>query len=427
MDVGTLETRSGTPVEAPALEPRGFRLHYIDWLRVLAVLLLFPFHTLRVYNAGELWYVKAAHLSTAVAYLLDFISVWHMQLLFLLAGASTCLALRKRGDRQYLWERLLRLGVPLVFGVLVLVPPQCYYGARSNAGYIGSYWDYFSSGDFFRFSSQAHSDYLGYFGLGQLWFILVLLVVSALVLPLFAWGRGGRGAASLQRWSRRLAHPAWWLLAAFLLFVGDALPDPTGLGIWYYLVCFVLGYLVVRDAAFMKAAERYRLLTLGLGVALAVWWAASGDLRDAQPDPSWTLAVLVMLGTLATWLMMIGLLGVGKRYLDRTSPTLAYLAEGSYPVYVLHQTVIVVFAFYLVGWAVWEPLQWLALIVLSVLVTFALYEGVRRWSATRFLFGMRPKKRRPVDTLGVADAGRPADAGSAGPAASASPSGGTPS
>jgi glucans biosynthesis protein C len=190
MAVGTLRTQE-RQLEASALGPAGARQYYVDWLRVLAVLLLFPFHTLRVYNAGELWYVKASRLSTAVAYLLDFISAWHMQLLFLLAGASTCLALRKRSNRRYVGERFLRLGIPFVFGVLVLVPPQCYYGARANAGYTGSYWDYFSSGDFFRFSSQAHSDYYGYFGFGQLWFILLLLVLSLVALPLFAWGRGG--------------------------------------------------------------------------------------------------------------------------------------------------------------------------------------------------------------------------------------------
>ena len=101
---------------------------------------------------------------------------------------------------------------------------------------------------------------------------------------------------------------------------------------------------------------------------------------------------------------MLGMLGdvaddgraarLGKRYLDRTSPALAYLAEASYPVYILHQTVIVVLAFYLVGWAVCGAAAVVALLAVSVAVTFALYEGVRRWSVTRFLFGMRPKKRR---------------------------------
>ena len=49
-----------------AIEPRPLtatpRVHYIDWLRVLAVLLLFPFHTLRVFNY-EPFYVKGAELS----------------------------------------------------------------------------------------------------------------------------------------------------------------------------------------------------------------------------------------------------------------------------------------------------------------------------------------------------------------------------
>lgn len=124
--------------------------------------------------------------------------------------------------------------------------------------------------------------------------------------------------------------------------------------------------------------------------------------RDSLPDPSPQLAAFVYLGM---WLMMVGLLGYGKRHLDRPSPALAYLAEGSYPVYVLHQTVIVVLAFYLVGWAVWEPLQWVALLALSVLGTFALYEGVRRWSVARFLFGMRSKRRRTGDVGRAGPAG----------------------
>src|SRR5512134_1626183 len=68
------------------------RLHYIDWLRVLAVLLLFPFHVSRVFNAGEPFYIKGPELSEALNLTLGFINQWHMPLLFLLAGASTYLA-----------------------------------------------------------------------------------------------------------------------------------------------------------------------------------------------------------------------------------------------------------------------------------------------------------------------------------------------
>ena len=147
----------------------------------------------------------------------------------------------------------------------------------------------------------------------------------------------------------------------------------------------------------MKSAERYRLPALAVGVALAAWWVLSGSLRDSLPDPSLQLTGLNFLGALATWLVIVGLLGCGRRYLNRTSPALAYLAEASYPVYLLHQTVIVVAAFYVVGLPAAEPLQWLTLLVVSVAATFALYEVVRRFQTARFLFGMRPlREGRPA-------------------------------
>lgn len=373
---------------------------YIDWLRVLAVLLLFPFHTLRVFNADDPWYVKSDHLSMAVSGVLGFISVWHMPLLFVLAGMSTSLALHKRSTRQYLGERLLRLGVPFLFGFLVLIPPQTWYGGRFNSGYAQSFWRYLVSGDFLRFNIQDGGDFYGGFGIGHLWFIMVLLGVSCAALPLLSFCRGGKAASALQGVSRRLAHPAMWLLVAALLMVGEALPDPTGLGTPYFLVFFVLGFAIMADDRFMKTAERLRWHALGGGVALSVWWVLSSGLRDATPDPSLVRTALVFLGMLASWLTIVGLLGLGKRYLDRASPALAYLAEGSYPVYILHQTVIVVAAFSIVGLGAAEPLQWLTLLVVSVAVTFALYEVVRRLAVTRFLFGMRPRRTAVPLTAG---------------------------
>jgi glucans biosynthesis protein C len=90
------------------------RLHFIDWLRVLAVLLLFPFHTSRVFNAGNPFYVKSPYLSEGLTWVLHFISVWHMPLLFLLAGASTYFALKMRTPGKYAGERVMRLFVPLI-------------------------------------------------------------------------------------------------------------------------------------------------------------------------------------------------------------------------------------------------------------------------------------------------------------------------
>jgi peptidoglycan/LPS O-acetylase OafA/YrhL len=373
------------------------RLHYIDWLRVLAVLLLFPFHTSRVFNFDDPFYIKSVETSVALNYTLGFIDRWHMPLLFLLAGASTYLALGKRSGRAYASERVLRLLVPLVFGIFVIIPPQTWVGAQYNSGYTGTFVEYITSGQFLVFNFGPGGDYYGGFGLGQLWFILFLLLMSLILLPFLLWGRSDRGSQRVAAWARRLARPVWWLLPPIILWVAEGLPDVAGKNWFYYAAYFALGFVVIADARFAEDAERHRWAGLAIGTVICAAYVASGSLRGAMPDPSPQLMAVNLVGMFGIWAMLIGMLGAGKRYLDRTSPALAYLAEASYPVYILHQTVIVLAAFWLVRLPVGLPAQWTAVFVTAVVVTFAVYEVVRRFGVVRFLFGMRPKPpTRPV-------------------------------
>jgi glucan biosynthesis protein C len=374
-----------------AMDDPGFRrVYFIDWLRILAVLLLFPFHTLRVFNT-EPFYVKAATLSTFVDGVLDFISLWHMPLLFFLAGCSTYFALKKRSGGQYAWERVKRLLVPFVFGVLVLVPPQTWYGARFNSAYTGSYWDYLSSGGFL--STSYSDDYFGGLSYAHLWFILYLFFISLVVLPLLLWGARGRGIGKMQAFSRRLAWPVWWLLPIVILFVAQVVPKIDDRPVLLFLVVFLFGFVAMCDPKCAESAQRYRWPAFVGGVALTLFWVLWADFRNSLPDPSWGRSGLVLLGMAALWLMLMGAMGLGKRYLDRTSRTQKYLAESSYPVYILHQTVIVIIAFYVVELAVPGAVQWVLLLIAAVAGTFALYEIVRRVGVLRFLFGMRQRKR----------------------------------
>lgn len=366
------------------------RLQYIDWLRVLAVLLLFPFHTSRVFNSDDPFYIKSTELSQALNYTLGFIDRWHMPLLFLLAGASTYLALGKRSGRAYAGERVLRLLVPLVFGIFAIIPPQTWVGAQYNSGYTGSFVEYITSGQFLVFNFGPGGDYYGGFGIGQLWFILFLLLMSLILLPLLLWGRGS-GLPRIESWARRLAQPAWWLMPPFVLWFAEGLPDVSGKNWFYFAVYFLLGFVVIADGRFAGSAERHRVAGLTIGTILCATYVATGSIRGAMPDPSLELTVVNIASMFGIWTMLIGMLGAGKHYLDRTSPRLAYLAEASYPVYILHQTVIVLAAFWLVRLPVGLPAQWAAVFVSAIVVTFAIYELVRRIGVLRFLFGMRPK------------------------------------
>jgi glucans biosynthesis protein C len=385
------------------------RVYFIDWLRILAVLLLFPFHTLRVFDAQDPFYVKSSTLSMAITHLLDFISVWHMPLFFFVAGCSTYFALRKRRAGEYAWERVKRLLVPLVFGILILIPPQTWFGARFNSGYAGSFWHYLASGDFLRWNIQDSGDYFGGFGTGQLWFILFLFVISLIALPLVFWGVRGHGAGRMQAFGRRLARPMWWVLPIGILFVASIAPEIAGKNLVFYLAVFVLGYVSVCHASFMESALRYRVPALVAGLGLSLATVLTSGVRRSLPDPSLGREGLVLMGIAAMWLAVIGFLGFGKRYLNRTCHTQRYLGEASYPIYIIHQTVIVALAFYLVETGLPAGVQWLLLLVGTVLGAFALYEGARRVAPLRFLLGMRPNRRsvKQEETGDVFDHPRP--------------------
>ncbi len=369
------------------------RVYYVDWLRILAVLLLFPFHTLRVFNHED-FYVKAATLSAVADWVIGFVALWHMPLFFFLAGCSTYFALRRRTPRQYAWERVKRLLVPLVFGILILVPPQTWYGGRSNSGYGASYWHYLASGDFMRWNMGESGDYYGGFGTGQLWFILWLFLISLILLPLVAWAARGMVTPRVQRLGRVLSHPVAWFAPVVLLFLAEAAPEQVGQPTLLYALVFLLGFIFVSDPAFEERAERYRFPAFLAGIGLTVFWVVGEDFRNGLPDPSWGRAGFAFLGAAALWLMIVGAMGMGKRYLDRTSNVQRYLAEGSYPLYVIHQTAIVVIGFYVVDFASPWGAQWVLLLVLAVAATFAMYEIARRVGFLRFLLGMR--RRRPA-------------------------------
>lgn len=373
----------------------GKRMHYIDALRVLAVLLLIPFHSMRVFNFGEMFYAKNADVSLIVAAIVAGISVWHMPLLFLLAGASSYFALAHRRNLTYVGERAKRLLIPLLFGTLVIVPAQMWYGAMTNDHYSGSllaYWPRF-------FTVRADgNDYYGMFSPAHLWFILFLFWVSLAALPFMHWWRHGGGGRFASGVARRIAEPAWWPAVALVLLLSEALPEVGGKEFIRYLVFFLLGFIAMTDEGFVEAAERRRVLTAVVALVALVPTVIFWRVAEATPDPSWPRFWHALLLNGTAWVAILACLGWAKRLLDKPSPLLSYSAEASYPFYILHQTVIVAVAFYVVQltWGILPKLT--VVMLLSFGLCMAMYEGVRRVGPLRFLFGMKPlPRRRSVD------------------------------
>jgi glucan biosynthesis protein C len=98
----------------PSLATATSRRHDLDWLRIAAVFALIPYHSSRIFDTWEAFYVKNAETSVGLTGIRALPDPWGMPLLFVIAGASTWLALRHRTGVQYLGERVVRLpsGMP---------------------------------------------------------------------------------------------------------------------------------------------------------------------------------------------------------------------------------------------------------------------------------------------------------------------------
>lgn len=155
---------------------------------------------------------------------------------------------------------------------------------------------------------------------------------------------------------------------------------------------FVLGYVLVADARFEQTIDRHKLVALIVGVGLFVAYMILVLTRVNRPD--WLKPVR---NSLIAWCCLIALLGYARQFLKSANRFLAYLSEAGYPLYIIHQTVIVILGYYVVQWQAGVWVKLLTTMVGSFVITTALYDlAVKRTNVTRFLFGMRSKQRSPT-------------------------------
>jgi len=373
------------------------RRHDLDWLRALAVLLLIYFHAAAVFYRGELgeFYITNDLLSPLLGWFIFFVHQWHMPLFFLMAGSATWFSLNLRTPMQYVSDRFWRLFIPLIFGILVLVPPQVYYQLLSHQKDLGSYVQFYP-----QFFNGIRPQ--GNFEWAHLWFVIYLFVLSIVTLPLLLFLR----KQTVQPWYSSVANfmkqPGAIFLPALPLAVIEGALRPKWFGFqnlyddWanllLYLHYFVYGFVLCSNARFRQAIDRH--LPVVLFMAMSVMSVLFG-LHATNILPirgySWGYIFYQTFRGFNSWCWVIALLGLGQRYLTFNNRILQYAAQASYPVYLLHQTVLVAIAFYVVQWNLGIAEKFLIISTASLVVTIVLYELlIKRINIVRFCFGLKP-------------------------------------
>lgn len=382
-----------------SLDQRTVRLYGLDWLRLIAFALLIFYH-LGMFYVPWPWHVKSNYISQAVMPWMIAVNPWRLALLFFISGV----ALRFAADKalavgQLMLAKALYLGIPLLFGMVLLVMPQTYFELLQKgqipADILAFYPRYLQGGSTLSVATPAWN---------HLWYVVYLLAYTLIVIPLAPMLRKFAGSGAL----RNYAGTPWAVLLLttlpFILYeltVSRWFPSTDDLiHDWgqhcHRLTIFLLGFLVAKEGPFWKSVDRLFPIALFLAVGVyagtALWvrsgvsgWA--GDFGGAL--------IHVGFDVLYAWCCILAMLGFGQRYLDRPSKALRYLTSAIFCYYAVHQTIIVIAGYYLTRLRLGVWLEFSLLFSATVVGCLASYEVGRRLGPLGALIGIqwRPLKR----------------------------------
>ncbi|MEQ8558369.1 MAG: acyltransferase family protein [Henriciella sp.] len=379
------------------------RRYDLDWLRIIAFLLLIFYHIGMFYVPWE-WHVKSVHAGEGAEPLMLLLNPWRLSLLFFISGVALRFLFGKLSAAGLAKDRAVRMGLPILAGMVLIVAPQSWLQLVESGEFEGSFWAFYP-----QYINPASDFSIITPTWNHLWYIVYLLVYSLLLAPVagpLIRFMEGRGAAITKRlFAGKTGVVMVIVLPALPHMLYRLTLDPyfetTHNLVWdwanhaHSLTILMIGFLLAKDEAFWSAVRRAALPAILLGVVfatgLSVLWAG-WETFQADPDMQWLVWPARMARLFYAWLAILALLALAQRYLNRPSRALTYMTGAVFPWYILHQTLIVMAGFWLTRQGLQAGTEFILLVIATIGGCALLHELViRRVGRLRPWFGLKPK------------------------------------
>lgn len=379
------------------------RYYYIDSLRVIAILMMFIYHTFMVFVAEWGWHIKNSETSSVLLEINYWMASFRMPLLFFVSGYVSYALMIRLDWKAFTVQRFMRLIIPTIIWTFVLVAPQIYF-ERKLEGVDQNYIEFYQTFLEFKWWPNGNFHWL------HLWFIPYLFCYNTLSIPLFYILQHNHKVA-------QILNTFFKTPSALFIFVLIAILPYTFLSVHYetthdlindiarhsFFIFFIIaGLLFFKFQQAMNILESKRQLFLSLAFISILlintlrWngWEPFGFWNNWIEKPQTYLFIGIL--NFNSWMWVFASLGYGKKYLNKSSRLLSYMNTAVYPFYILHQTVIVIVAYYVVGTsdAISLQLIFLLIVCFSIIIT-AYHLFIRPYNTMRFLFGMKAKSVKP--------------------------------
>jgi glucan biosynthesis protein C len=363
-------------------------MHHLDFLRATLMLAGIPYHAALAFS-GRSWGITSPESVPALGILVDFIHVWRMPTFFIIAGVFATLIVQRTGVRQWIRGRLSRLGIPLIFGVLVISPVQLIVLSHINAAGFGQ-----NSNSFSELASSAGM------WIGHFWFLVNLIIYCIALAALISRVGSPRRLDGAARFIEFI-----WSQSARTFFVVTAVASVTavGVGAWYTfdisnrtftvladnfvssMPFFFIGALVgLRRELIERIASRPRVATyiIGIGSVIAILaFSKSLDEWDS-PIASLTEVVLITGGGLYSARILLGAAG---SLVTNPNRIVSWLVSASLTIYIFHHPLIQLYSSLLFRTDIAPAYSFLIVCVATFISCAAVYEALSLWSFTRLI------------------------------------------
>lgn len=309
------------------------------------------------------WRVSNPDSSEYFQYVIDGIHWFRMHSFYLIAGFFAAMLLMRYPVREYLKMRLFRLGIPIVFTGLTfnslshLISHQNYQNGQSS--FEAAYW-------------------LGGGWVGQLWFVINLMIYLALIGLVVAAFPGL--LIRIRRWPLKLWHLFGLLAVSVFLLkrIAWRLPEPMLGDKWIfisvtdmfvYLPYFVLGILFYLKLNLFERWMSRPFESIAFMAVILVLRNVSTGIPGI--DYAWEL-----LSVMAVLWFMAALFWCCRKYFNADNGVVRTISDSSYTLYLVHSPILLSFASVLVCLELNLVLKFILLVVATWLASFAIHQYV---------------------------------------------------
>jgi glucans biosynthesis protein C len=386
------------------LEKGAVRLYFIDNLKIALIMLVVVHHAGQAYGPGGWWYFREGETINWLGRFFAVNAAFFMSLFFFLSAYFLPASLEKKGMNRFLKERFSRIGIPLLFGFLIIIPilMYCYYINFRNYGpisFVSYYFNvFFGLGDKpEHWTGPSWPD----MQFGHLWFLEHLLVYALLYSAWVKFMPQKKTNDSNSEFIQGYKVVFFLLIITMVTFV---------VRIWFpidrwsaflgfiqtefahvpqYISFFCLGLMAYQGKWFLNLKTSTGMIWLALGIVIAGSLYFGGDVLYPHFNKGGlNIGSLVrsFVETLLCLSLVIGLLILFREKFNRTNRLVKSLSSNVFVVYFIHVPVVVFLQYTVSELSITVLAKFLLSSILGIILSFLFSYYV--WRKTPLLKNM---------------------------------------